>query len=230
MKAKTVLKKLGIGKSEFEKIQQAVKSAESKTSGEIAVCLAPESSDYSVWELFYSIMISLVSSSIMLLFSKEIKTVLETANWYNPEWKLPAVFLIAVFSAIAVFFFLFNIPVLDRLIIPNEFKNKMVTDKAFETFSKSGVYATENHNGILIYVSYLEQQVRIIADEGISKRISKDIWISIADELSLNLKKADGCDAFCSAIEKCGVILSEHFPIKANDINELPDGLVIIEN
>ena len=136
MKAKTVLKKLGIGKSEFEKIQQAVKSAESKTSGEIAVCLAPESSDYSVWELFYSIMISLVSSSIMLLFSKEIKTVLETANWYNPEWKLPAVFLIAVFSAIAVFFFLFNIPVLDRLIIPNEFKNKMVTDKAFETFSK----------------------------------------------------------------------------------------------
>ena len=40
MKSKTVIKKLKLDQNGFEKIQNAVKYAESKTSGEIAVCLA----------------------------------------------------------------------------------------------------------------------------------------------------------------------------------------------
>ena len=40
MKSKTVIKKLKLDQNGFEKIQNAVKNAESKTSGEIAVCLA----------------------------------------------------------------------------------------------------------------------------------------------------------------------------------------------
>lgn len=50
MNTKTVIKKLKLNREGFDKIQEAVKKAESKTSGEIAVCLTPESSDYSIWE------------------------------------------------------------------------------------------------------------------------------------------------------------------------------------
>ena len=54
MTVKTVLKKLKLDESAFEKIRLSVKEAEQNTSGEIAVCLANESSDYSFWEFFAS--------------------------------------------------------------------------------------------------------------------------------------------------------------------------------
>lgn len=230
MKTKTVIKKLRLDKDGFEKIQLAVKNAESRTSGEIAVCLTAESSDYSVWELFAGLICSVLCYAVMLPFSGNIRHFYESINWLSPEWYLPATFGIAAFLAVLVFFFLFNIPSLDRLIIPQGFKNKMVSKKAFAAFAETGVYCTENHNGILIYVSYLERQVRVIADKGISDKISDNLWQIIADELSAELKKGNGVAAFCDAIEKCGQVLQEHFPIKPNDVNELPDGLLILEN
>lgn len=230
MKIKSVLKKLRLDANGFEKIQQAVKEAESSTSGEIAVCLAAESSDYSVWELFASIICSVLCYAIMLPFSGNIRHYYEKVNWLSPEWYLPATFGIAAFLVILVFFFIFNIPCLDRLIIPRAFQKKSVMRRAFQAFSETGVYCTKNHNGILIYVSYLEKQVRIIADKEISKKISLDLWQLIADEMSSEIKKNNGVVAYCEAIKKCGELLREHFPIEKNDENELSDGLLILDN
>lgn len=230
MNTKTVIRKLSLDKEGFDKIREAVKKAESKTSGEIAVCLAPESSDYSVWELFASLMLSVICYSVMLPFSGAIRRFYEKLNWLSPEWYLPATFGIAAFLTVLVFFFVFNIPVLDRLVIPVDFRRKTVTKKAFCTFAESGIYCTEKHNGILIFVSYLERQVRIIADKGISDKISDDLWRIIADDLSAEISKGNGVEAFCQAIEKCGELLSQYYPIEKNDVNELPDGLIIVEN
>lgn len=230
MKSKTVIKKLKLDKNGFEKIQNAVKDAESKTSGEIAVCLAAESSDYSAWELFASLICSVFSFAVMLPFSGNIRRFYEQTNWLSPEWYLPATFGIAIFITVLVFFLLFNIPWLDRLVIPRSYRNKVVSKRAFAAFAETGVYCTEQHNGILIYVSYLEREVRIIADKGISEKISEDLWCLIADSLSSELKKGDAVSAYCDAIEKCGELLCEHFPIQKDDVNELPDGLLILEN
>lgn len=228
MKIKSVIKKLKLDQSGFEKIQKTVKEAERKTSGEICACLAAESSDYAVWELFAGIVCSVLCYAILLPFSGAIRMFFENSNWLSPEWYLPATYGIAAFLSILVFFFVFNIPFLDRFIIPREYRNKLVSKRAFEAFAETGVYCTENHNGILIYVSFLERQVRIIADKGISQKISEDLWQLIADELSSELKKGNGVDAYCDAILKCGDLLSEHFPIKKDDKNELPDGLLIL--
>lgn len=230
MNTKTVLKKLGLNKDGFEKIQNAVKDAESRTSGEIAVCLTAESSDYSVWELFASIICSVVCFCIMLPFAGNIRHFFENSNWLSPEWYLPATYGFAIFLTVLVFFFVFNIPALDRLVIPAAFRNKTVSKKAFSTFAETGVYCTENHNGILIYVSYLERQVRIIADKGIADKISDDMWRLISDSLVEELKNGNGVAGFCDAIDKCGQLLSQHFPIKPDDVNELPDGLLILED
>ena len=43
MKVKTLLKKLKIDENSKSKIDQAIKEVESKTTGEIAVAVAPES-------------------------------------------------------------------------------------------------------------------------------------------------------------------------------------------
>jgi len=37
------------------------------------------------------------------------------------------------------------------------------------------------------------------------------------------IKKGEACDALCRTITDIGQILAEHFPVKPDDTNELPD-------
>lgn len=228
MNKKSVEKKLGLDEEGLNKIRQAVKNAESKTSGEIAVCLASESSDYSIWEIAASIIASLVVSCVMLLFSSQLKVFVENKVWLYHDWYLAAIFVAVIFISIIIFFAVCNIPFIDRIIIPKNFKKKTVTEKAFSLFAETNVYCTQNHNGILIFVSYLEREVRIIADKGISEKISDDDFSKIADELSKDIQSRNGVSAFCTAIEKCGELLSKHYSVKKDDVNELPDGLLFV--
>lgn len=228
MNTKSVVKKLGLNEEGLLKIKQAVKKAESRTSGEIAACLTSESSDYSVFELAVSIMLSLIAAFDMLHFSSEIKALIETRCWLYKEWYLPVVYIVLTGIFILIFFAVCNIPFIDRMIIPPAYRRKTVTDKAFSLFAKTNVYCTENHNGILIFVSYLEREVRIVADKGLSEKISNEDFKKIADDLSKEIGNKKGVDAFCNAIEKCGELLSKNYPVKKDDVNELPDGLLIV--
>ncbi|MCQ2610549.1 MAG: TPM domain-containing protein [Treponema sp.] len=228
MKAKTLIKKLNINEEARSRVEQAVADAESKTTGEIAVCLAAESSDYTGWELFAAFVASFLVFIVMLPFAQNIRFFYESLTWSSPEWYLPAIYGFVVFSLVLIFFFVFNIPALDRFVIPASWRNKMVTCKAFEVFTRSGVYNTKDRSGILIYVSYIERQVRIIADTGIAKEISQDLWNLIADDLASEIGKKNTADGLCGSIEKCGALLAEKFPAEKDNPNELSDKLIIL--
>ena len=72
--------------------------------------------------------------------------------------------------------------------------------------------------------------MEIVADSGINKKISQDMWNLIADEISENLKNGKTKEAFLIAVEKCGQLLAENFPPHQENPNELTDGLVILED
>ena len=167
----------------------------------------------------------------MLPFSDKILALYRRLYWQNePEWILPLFFIISCLAAVVIAFYIANIPLIDRLVIPRSVRKTCVTNRAFRYFTESGVYDTAEHSGILIFVSYMERQVRIVADSGISKHISQDLWNLIADELAENLRKGEAAKAFTTAIEKCGQLLAENFPPHEENPNELPDGLVILED
>jgi putative membrane protein len=96
-------------------------------------------------------------------------------------------------------------------------------------FAESGVYETAEHSGILIFVSYMERQVRIVADSGIASKISQDLWNIIADDLAQGIKSGQTKEGFISAVEKCGQLLAENFPAHEENPNELSDGLAILD-
>ncbi len=231
MKYKTLIKKLHLSDADFKAIKDSVAAAEAKTTGEIAVAVAPESARYCFWELLAANFFGALVLVCMLPFSDKILALYRRLYWQNePEWILPLFFIISCLAAVVIAFYLANIPVLDRLVIPPSVRKTCVTNRAFRYFTESGVYDTAEHSGILIFVSYMERQVRIVADSGISKHISQDLWNLIADELAENLRKGDTAKAFTTAIEKCGELLAENFPPHEENPNELPDGLVILED
>lgn len=233
MKYKTLLNKLRLTEEDFEKIKNSVRNAEKNTTGEIAVALAPESAHYSFWELLAADLFAAIFLVILLPFSNKILGFYKIYYWQNePSWILPVFFVITTFAAIVIVFYLANIPAIDRFVIPQKVRQESVTHRAFRYFTESGVYDTKDHSGILIFVSYMERQVRIIADSGISKKISQDMWDLIADELAENLKNKKTTEAFVNAIEKCSSLLEQYFPSDKNseNPNELSDGLVILED
>lgn len=230
MRSGNVVKKLGLSGHDFEEIKAAVREAESRTSGEIALAVASESSSYAFWELIASILTAGVMFLCLLPASSQIYEWMSGLFWDVKPWFLLVFYAVACGIVVFALYFLYNIPALDSLVIPYAAKNKAVTDRAFRYFSESGVYCTENHSGILIFVSYLERQVRIIADKGISVKISQDLWNLVADELTDCIAAGRAKDGFLGAVKKCGELLADNFPAQNENPDELSDGLAILED
>jgi putative membrane protein len=79
---------------------------------------------------------------------------------------------------------------------------------------------------VLIYLSMAERRAEIVADEAITKVTSPETWGDALAALLLELKEGRYGDGIVAAIERVGVVLSEHFPRSATDSNEIPDKLI----
>lgn len=211
-------------------IREAVSSAEKETRGEIAVALTGESADYSFHELFSAVLIGAAVFSCLIPAQASISGLLGSLFWQVPSWGPVAFTGALAFAAIGLFFLVANIPVIDRIVIPRRVRSRMVYSRALRHFVESGVYATRERTGILIFISCMEHEVRILADKGISSCIDQSVWNSLAENLANGVKNGKTGTALLETIAKCGEILTEHFPAGPDNENELVDGLVILES
>jgi len=228
-----VLKRSHLTEQDLDNIKKAVNTAEKNTNGEIALALTPASHDYSFWELLFSLFAGIVVFCVMLPFSADFEKWAESHLWATlPAWYLPGFFGAVLVILIGLVFMIANIPVIDRLIVPKDSRTAAVTRRTARHFTESGVYATKDNSGILIFISLLEHEVRIVADFGISSKINQLEWDALAAGLvsGFNYKnsKITAGDAIVKTVEKCGKLLAEHFPPLEENPNELNDGLVIL--
>ena len=110
MTAKSLLKKLKIDEKAKSQIDQTIKDVEMNTSGEIAVAIAPESDSYSFYELFFGVIVGVVTFTAMILLSNQIIPALEKHFWEMPKWFFAALTSGISFLVIAFVFALTNIP------------------------------------------------------------------------------------------------------------------------
>lgn len=228
-KTKKMIKKLSLSKQDFDHIKQAVAEQEKYTTGEIALALTAESDSYSFWELFFAVICGVFVFAVLLPLTPYINSLLETVFWHVLPWYLPAFCGLLSFLFIALFFALANIPAIDRFIVPYVIRHKAVYNRALRHFIESGVYSTNENSGILIFISVMEREVRIIADSGIGAKIDQLRWDTIASELSKAFKENYAAEGVLYAVEQCGKILADNFPAKKENPNELVDGLVVLE-
>lgn len=230
MNYKSFIRKLSLTETDMKDIKDCVEKVEKNTNGEIALAVTAESSSYAYWELLVSFLSSAALFLLMLPQANQVYKWFGDVFWDVNPWYLTAFYFLICLVMTGVLYALFNIPALDSVIIPEKAKATAVTNRSVRYFAESGVYCTKDHSGILIFVSFFEKQVRIVADKGISEKIGQDLWDLIADEMAENLSKGNVKDAYLSAINRCGDLLSEYFPAKEENPNELNDGLVILEN
>ena len=230
MKQKKLLKKLSFSDQDFEDIKNAVTGQEKNTCGEIALAIAPESSSYEFWVLLTALFAALLVIGCLIPFSNHISSLIDLISWPERIWVLPTFYVLSGVAAAAMVYILCNISAIKRRLIPLAARRTAVNNRALRYFVQSGVYRTSSQTGILIFVSYFEREIRILADSGINSKVSQDLWNIVADEMTDSLANGNTKEALIGAINRCGELLTQNFPLDSEAKNELPDGLVILDN
>lgn len=88
-------------------------------------------------------------------------------------------------------------------------------------FVKLNMHQTKDRNGILFFLAINSKSFAVWGDEGIHQKVSDEFWKSITDCAIGYFKQNDLMTGIEKAVELCGEKLKMHFPIEADDKNEL---------
>lgn len=104
---------------------------------------------------------------------------------------------------------------------------KNIRQLAEKEFHKLNMHNTRDKTGILLYLLLNERQFYILADQGIHEKVGDETWHKVRDEIQKHFQNGNFSEGLIWGIGRVGKILSEHFPIKAGDTNELSNEIVI---
>jgi len=98
---------------------------------------------------------------------------------------------------------------------------------AKEEFYKLGVDKTRDKTGILIFILLEKKQFYILADKGINEIVPKNTWDDIKEKMQLMFRQGNFCKGILNGIDEVAALLTKHFPIKPNDVNELSNQVIL---
>jgi uncharacterized membrane protein len=100
--------------------------------------------------------------------------------------------------------------------------------RAVELFARFHVWDTAANNGVLIYVLRADRAVEIIADRGISARVSEAEWGGVCRAVETHFGSGRYVEGCRSAVEGVARLLATHFPAGSSGVNELPNQPILI--
>ena len=106
-------------------------------------------------------------------------------------------------------------------------KRKSLRAMAEKEFFKLGVANTRDKTGILIFLLLEDRKFYILADSEINAKVTQETWDKIKDEIQKKFARGEFCKGLIFGVEEVGKILSSHFPIKADDTNELSNRITV---
>ena len=98
--------------------------------------------------------------------------------------------------------------------------------QALEAFARLGVWDTDANNGVLIYVSWADRDVEIVADRGFNGRVSEQEWAEVCRGMEQAFARGSPRQAIVDGIRAVGVLIARHFP--TTDRDELPNRPVLL--
>ena len=199
--------------NERQAVTAAVRQAEKRTSGEIVPMVVSASHHYPLAAAAGATMLSL---PLALLLT----SALGSALWLGSR----DMYLFLAFFALLYFPMRAAVNrsvMLKRLFLGRNQIEEEVEEAAITSFFSEGLYRTREENGILIFVSVLEQRVWVLGDRGINEKIEPTAWQDIVRDLTAGIKAGRQGDALCQAVTRVGEILSTHFPQRNDDRDEL---------
>ena len=216
------------------KINEAIREAEQKTSGEVLCIFTDRVSEYSEVALAYAAGVALLLPLGLVAAGVRPWAVEEMlAGWRlgGADAAPEAGALAYAMLQTVVFVLMLGLMSIRRLrlwLTPEPLRRSKVHRAAVQQFLAKGIHQTDARTGVLIFASAADRHAEIVADEGIYKKVPEEFWAEALEVLGREIKQRRPAEGFVSAIQLCGGLLAEHFPRRADDQNELPDEIIQI--
>jgi putative membrane protein len=204
--------------ADLERIRQAVKAAESKVSGEIVPVFVERSSTYRAAAYRAAVLMAAFAFLSIIIFDRYVPSLAV----FDPK----LIFLIVVAAGGAMFGAVRLLPGLHRLFVRRDEMDQATRQRAELSFLREEVFNTRQRTGIMIFISFFEHEVIVLADTGISKVVDQKVWDDVVLQIIEHVKKKNLVAGLEAAIQRCGALLLEKgFAITSDDVNELRDDL-----
>lgn len=188
---------------------QAVSAIEAASAVEVVVAVRRRSAGYLHANVVVGAVVALASLAAML-FSE-------------PVFSLSSI-LIDPFVIGAVAGALVELlPDVKRALAPAAMRDQAVRAGARATFVERGVHETRDRSGILVYASWLERRVVVVADRGLARGFAADAQRSAEQAMSRAMRA--GGAAVARELAQLAPAFAAVMPRRGDDINELPDAL-----
>jgi len=195
------------------RVAKAIAEAEKSTSAEIICVVMRAASDYWAAPILWATLAALVWPWPLIWI-----TTLAASTIF-----LTQLILFAVLALVLSF------PTSRRLALtPPWIKRRRAHMSAREHFFTQGLHRTVDRSGVLIFVSAAERHAEILADDSVSLKVPEAEWRPILVALREALAGGQAADGLVAAIGRCGELLAQRLPPRANERNELPDKVIVI--
>ena len=200
-----------LSEQEQARVRDAVRRAESATSGQFVTVIASASDGYRFIPTLWAALIAMAIPGVGLAAGYE----------YEPLYALQVV----SFFSLAIFF---RWMPLRMSLIPKSVKLRRASRLAREQFMTLGLHRTPNRTGVLFFVSVAEHYVEILADDGVAQVVDEIQWRQIVDEYLKAVRSGRVGEGMAIAIDQCTELMAKHFPPGEEEHNLLPDHLIQI--
>jgi putative membrane protein len=200
-----------LSQADRERIEAAIADVERRTSLEIVVAVVARSADY--WQL-----------RVLLSVCCALGAALGVLEWAPSVPALGALFAQLPVGALA--YAASGTSALHRLLIPRRVSADAVQGYAFRLFAERGLHHTRDRTGLLILVSVLERSVTLLGDAAVHERVGGSGWQSHLEHLIAKLREGHAADGIIEVIARVEAALGSDFPVRPDDINELPNAVI----
>ena len=204
--------------SDLERIAEAVKIAEGKTSGEIVPFVVERSDAYesALWRGGFALSAS-VWLGIVLWY--------ELSSTWFPLRLLEILMALFLAQAIGMLLVLF-VPAWRRFFAGEDARARAVKQAAQAAFLSEEVFKTRERTGILIFMSLLERRVEVLGDAGINAKVAQTEWEDVVQTTVASMRAQQPAEGLIAAIQKCGGLLQRQGVLRrVDDADELSNTL-----
>lgn len=209
---------------DLQRIKTAVREAEMKISGEIVPVIVERSGVYSVANYKGSLISGTFFFILMIFLDRYVIEDASNTLYYDPLFIFTVVMVGAGLGALIPNL----IPSVKRWLVSREYLDASCRQSAENAFLEEEIFNTRHRTGIMIFISFFEHEVIVMADRGISKVVEQKEWDNIVSELAMHIRAGKPIEGIEAGVRRCGeILLQKGFHKTSDDINELRDDLRI---
>ena len=201
--------------NEILQLESVINEIEKTTTGELVVVINRRCSELKLLPITLTLLIWIaVENSRLIDF-------VSGQFGHSLLWQLS--FLTA---SLAIGFALGNLSIWYRWLSSAEELSARAWAAAELEFYRSKINNTKEATGILIFISLYEHQVVVLADKQISDKKPNDTWSGLIAKIQNGIRSQNLSAGISDGLLQSGKLLSELFPAKKQNENELSNAIV----